>query len=238
MFKPIKAQRVFEQVVDQIRAQIASGTLKPGDKLPPERELAETFSISRNAVREALRTMEMSGTIRLVKGVRGGAFITEGDPSFLANGLRDMLLLGSITFKDLAEARLWVESIACRVVCERATEEHFRELEDNIEESIELAKQQRYEEKDLVGIEFHNILAAATGNPVLVLNVKMLMDMMRNFARQVPPQEGMETIEARKKLVRDLRSRDPDKADESLHNLMRLLLRRFEGITYQMDEDE
>ncbi len=238
MFKPIKAQRVFEQVVDQIRSQIASGSLKPGDKLPPERELAETFSISRNAVREALRTMEMSGTIRLVKGVRGGAFITEGDPTFLANGLRDMLLLGSIQFTHLVEARLWIESIVCRIFCERATDEHLQELEDNIADSLVCVDKGQLEEKDRLGFEFHNILAAATGNPVLVLNVKMLMDMMLNFAQQIPAQDGLVRIEARKRLLRDLRSRDSDRAEESLRDLMSLLMERYESVPYRMGSGE
>ena len=62
-FKPIKTQRAFEAVCDQVRQMVADGTLKAGDKLPAERELAVRFQISRNAVREALRSLEMSGII-------------------------------------------------------------------------------------------------------------------------------------------------------------------------------
>jgi len=77
--RPVRTIRVFERVCEQIRQQIDAGLLKPGDKLPPERELAREFNVSRPAVREALRALESIGVVSLYKGVTGGAFIRNQD---------------------------------------------------------------------------------------------------------------------------------------------------------------
>ena len=71
--------------------------LKPGDKLPSERELARQFGASRNAIREALRTLEVAGFIELQTGAKGGAFVREIDARLIADSMRDMLHLGHIT---------------------------------------------------------------------------------------------------------------------------------------------
>src|SRR5271168_3040058 len=73
--KAEKGRRAFEVVYDKVRRELAEGVLKVGDKLPAERELAESLGFSRAAVREALRALEATGLVQLQKGVKGGAFI-------------------------------------------------------------------------------------------------------------------------------------------------------------------
>jgi DNA-binding FadR family transcriptional regulator len=76
-FGPVRSTRLFEEICDQIRGQLSLGKIGPGDKLPAERDLADQFGVSRSAVREALRTLEVSGLIELRKGPKGGAFMLE-----------------------------------------------------------------------------------------------------------------------------------------------------------------
>src|SRR5262245_7819270 len=80
MFTKVRVGRVSEEVVKQVQEAIFSGELKPGDRLPPERELAEQFGLSRMSVRDALRTLESSGLVKIKVGSSGGAFIRE--PNF------------------------------------------------------------------------------------------------------------------------------------------------------------
>src|SRR5258708_7241711 len=103
-FAPIHTKRAFEEICERIREQLVIGSLKPGDKLPAERDLAQQLGVSRNVLREALRSLEMAGVLRLQKGVKGGAFIQEGDTSRMNDVMRDMLRLGPISVRELSGA--------------------------------------------------------------------------------------------------------------------------------------
>jgi GntR family transcriptional regulator, transcriptional repressor for pyruvate dehydrogenase complex len=133
-FQEVKTRRVFEEICEQIRKRLASGVLKPGDKLPAERDLAVEFKVSRPAVREALRTLEISGVVSLQKGVKGGAFIRDGNPALLTQSLQDLMFLGRVSLAGLAEARRLINGMVIELACERATEEDFAAIERNIAE--------------------------------------------------------------------------------------------------------
>ena len=158
-FVPIKHRRLSDQVSEQIQGRIASGELRSGDKLPPERELAESFGVSRGAVREALRNLERTGLVSLQAGSRGGAFIGEGDPSLIGDSFRNLYQLGSVSLDELTEARLWLASTVVRIACARATDSDLDALTANVDEAEELIKAGRFEQKIDVQIEFHNLLA-------------------------------------------------------------------------------
>jgi len=230
VFAPVKARRIFEEVVVQIREQIVSGRLKPGDKLPPERDLAVQFDVSRNAVREALRVLEIAGTVHLKKGVSGGAFISAADPKVIAASLQDMLHLGRISAEQLTEARIWIESVITRVVCDTGTEEDFKRLDANIEKSRRLLEQGRDRERVEMNIEFHNVLAEATRNPVLILNVAMLMDIMRYFASRIDPGDGKVIYQSRLRLMKHLRARNADAAVAEMTALLKRVTSRYQNL--------
>src|ERR1700745_2054725 len=132
-FRPIHTRRAFEEICERIREQLALGQLKPGGKLPPERDLAQQLGVSRNVLREALRSLEMAGVLRLQKGVKGGAFIREGDTSRNNDVMRDMLSLGTISVRELSEARIHVLELIVRLACANARQADYDALEANIE---------------------------------------------------------------------------------------------------------
>src|ERR1700755_322455 len=104
-FEPIPSFRAFEIVCERIREQGLDGRLKRGDKLPPERLLAEQLGVSRLAIREALRSLENAGLVVLERGPKGGAFIQGGSDGKMTELMQDMMALGTITLSDLTEAR-------------------------------------------------------------------------------------------------------------------------------------
>ncbi|MGE0658649.1 MAG: FadR/GntR family transcriptional regulator [Reyranellaceae bacterium] len=232
-FTPIRTRRVFEEVIDQFREQMRNGQLKPGDKLPSERELARQFQASRNAVREALRTLEVAGFIELQTGARGGAFCREVDARLVADSMRDMLHLGQLTIEHLTQARQWIETVVVRIACQRATDEDFAALEENIELGVELLRQGRLAEKVVVNVEFHNILAEATKNPVLILNMRLLMDLTMHFARHAQPDVDPYHIEWRRKMVALLRARDEAGAIRALEERLLRLQERYHALAAQ-----
>src|SRR5712664_634748 len=131
-FRRIRTQRAFEEIAEQIRGELVSRRLRAGDRLPAERALAEQFGVSRNTLREALRSLENSGLLRLQKGATGGAFVRESTGDAVITGLRDMFHLGAIQPEHLTEARVWVESIVVGAACDRATVEDIDALKTNI----------------------------------------------------------------------------------------------------------
>jgi len=211
-FAPIKRRRLSDQVSAQIQVRIASGELRSGDKLPPERELAETFGVSRGAVREALRSLERTGLVSLQAGARGGAFIGEGDPSLIGDSFRNLYQLGSVSLDELTEARLWLASTVVRIACARATDADLDRLTANVDEAEELIKVGRFEEKIDVQIEFHNLLASTTRNAVMAMLMGAVMEVMRDFAHAAGGERHALTIKARRRLLDALRKRDADEA--------------------------
>jgi DNA-binding transcriptional regulator YhcF (GntR family) len=116
----VKTTRVFEEICEQIRRRVASGRLKPGDKLPAERELALEFRVSRPAVREALRSLEMSGLISLQKGVRGGAFIRPANSEALNQTLKDAVALRQLPRSKCVEAIRVIGRAIIELACDRS----------------------------------------------------------------------------------------------------------------------
>ncbi len=215
-FSPLKSRRLSDEIGDAVRKRLASGELQPGDKLPPERDLAVQFNVSRNAVREALRMLESNGVISLHKGAKGGAFVSKGDAGFLTTGFQDLLYLKGATIEQITEARVWLGQIVTRVACERATESEFDMLDRNIDEAEAAYLRGDLERKLVLQIEFHNVLAATTRNPVLILIVESIGELMLGFALKMGPEDNDRSIQSRRRLMTLLRARNVEGATSEI----------------------
>ena len=221
-FQPIKPRRVFEEICDRIRAELAAGKLRPGDKLPPERELAQQFGVSRTAVREAFRTLEIAGLLRLQKGSKGGAFIMEASET-VTQSLQDLVNLGRLSLDDLTEARLLIQDVVVRLACIRATEADFAALETDIDRTEELTAAGRLREKVEYSIEFYKILAAATRNAVLSVLMDSLTQILRLVIVRVGPDPRLDLVEVRRRFMKHLRARDADRASREISEHLKRL---------------
>src|SRR5919201_5810973 len=123
LFAPVAVARASSAIADQIRTAIVTGQLGQGDRLPPERELAEQFGVSRVTVRDALRGLEAMGLIDVRVGARGGAFVTAPTGAVVGQTMSDMLLMQAVSPEDIVEARLIVELGTVTLATARATEE-------------------------------------------------------------------------------------------------------------------
>lgn len=226
-FQPARPRRAFDEIVAQVRGMVRSGELQPGDRLPAERVLAEQFGVSRNSVREALRMMEISGLVALRTGAGGGAFVAEPDPGVAARGLADAFQLDGLSPSDVTEARLWLESTVVRVACERMTEEYLQALYDNVNEAAQAAGEGDWERTALVHVEFHNLLADATGNPVMSILMRSMADLLRDLALAIGPSSDDVIVRSRRRLLRHLRNRDGDKAAEEMRRYLNRLHRMW-----------
>ena len=162
MFAPVAVARASSAIAEQIRGALVSGRLKAGDRLSPERELAEQFGVSRVTVRDALRSLEAMGLIEVKVGARGGAFVTAPNGSKVAQTMSDMMLMAATTPEDIVEARLIVELGTVSLACARATDDDLaalRELSDRAEAALVAGTYTR----DL-SWDFHALLARAAHN--------------------------------------------------------------------------
>ena len=134
MFSRVSVGRVSQVIVDQIKVLLREGKLKPGDRLPSERDLCQRFGVSRVTVREALRVLEAGGLVTIRVGARGGAFLTTPSSERVGEGLADLLSLSPLTASEVTEARMVFEFGILPIVVERATDEDIAELFAMVEE--------------------------------------------------------------------------------------------------------
>lgn len=121
LFSPVAPGRISNEIVHQIKWGIRTGRLRAGDRLPPERELAERLKASRVSVRDALRVLEAGGLIEIRVGARGGAFVTAPPPAIVGEGIANMLMLDVVSAAEVTEARVVFELGIIPLLCERAT---------------------------------------------------------------------------------------------------------------------
>jgi GntR family transcriptional repressor for pyruvate dehydrogenase complex len=163
IYAPIARQKTYELVAERLLDQIRDGQLTPGDVLPPERELVQSYGVGRSSVREALRMLESRGLIE-----------SRGDGAFAVSNLRNpfnqslglLLRIDQASYANLFEVRRILEGEAAALAASRRTAADVRAMESVVEEMDEgLSSEQRFINADL---DFHMAIAAASGNPVLV----------------------------------------------------------------------
>ncbi|SDV47179.1 FadR/GntR family transcriptional regulator [Chitinasiproducens palmae] len=211
-FSPIKTKRAFEEVCDQVRREVALGKLRPGDRLPPERDFAEQLGVSRTAIREAMRSLENAGLVQCFQGMGGGAFISERNSSVVTQAVSDMVMLGQIPSHSVTEARIILTEQAIRLACLRATDDDLDAIERDTDQAEELTLAGNYSRRGSYITEFYRLLASATHNQVMVMLVESLSELVRTQMVQVSVKPRKDFIAVRRAVLKHLRARDADKA--------------------------
>lgn len=220
----VAPQRIFQEVADQLRRSISGGRLKPGDKLPAERELAQQFGVSRNTMREALRALELSGLVEMKLGATGGTFVVEGSSNAVVNGMRDLYFLGAITPDALTEARIAISDSVIRVAVSRITDAELAALQANVAAAEAAHRSGNFPERTRHHQAFHVLLAKATHNPILVATMEGVMEVTRQFVQVIGPQDWpSHTLPSRRRLLKHLRARDAEAAVKEMTAALRKL---------------
>lgn len=174
-----RAGRVSETIARRIKKQISDGALRPGEKLPAERDMAQRYRTSRVSVREAYRSLEELGLLTIRRGAEGGAFINDLDHGPVMRSLSLMLRLGKTTHEEITEARLLVEPPIARLAARRARPEDLERL-DYVVNQQELALERRGDYRPF-DLNFHRAVAACARN----LPLKVLMDSLSDLTVEV-----------------------------------------------------
>lgn len=209
MFNRVSVGRISQMIVEQIRRLVREGRLKPGDRLPSERDLCERFGVSRVTVREALRVLEAGGLVEIRVGAHGGAFVSTPTSEQVGEGLAELLTLSPLTAADVTEARMVFELGILPLVVERATDEDIDRLFENVRQAEAALKDSAYTMK--MSAAFHVQVAACTHNPAIESVVQsfhgpLLMSLRE--AQVVAPLMGRKGVQEHRKYVEAIRDRD------------------------------
>ncbi|AEG16610.1 GntR domain protein [Desulfofundulus kuznetsovii DSM 6115] len=218
MFKKIEYRRLYEDVITQIENIILAGQLAPGDKLPPERELAEEIGVSRGTLREAFRILERQGIIETRPG--GGRYVRKL-PENRLDRERILSNLETAAMLDLLEAREALESKIIELACERATKADLEAIERALS-IIEEGKAERYEVLDH-DQAFHLAIAEATHNIVFVTICELYLDLLFKIRAKttVMPGRAKQILEEHRAIFEAIKCRDTNGAKKALMDHLR-----------------
>lgn len=218
MFKSARSSKASEHIVEQIRKAIFEGKLRPGDRLPSETHLMQSFRVSRATLREALRALEFLGFLEIRKGANGGAFVTKVDVEKARDLFLNFLHFQDLSLKDLSEVRLILEPYVAEKSARVITREDLGRLKELNQECELLLQGQSNADLRLNEIEFHRIIGRATGNPILSFILEFVENLLVD-AKEVlhPDQEfSKRVLKAHKRIVEALCKKDPEMAREEM----------------------
>jgi GntR family transcriptional repressor for pyruvate dehydrogenase complex len=197
-WKPLPRMRTHELVVAEIENRLNNGSLKAGDHLPPERQLAEALGVSRGAVREALRILEAIGVVEAGtgSGPSSGSVIVKDSTAGMGMVLRIHLQLASFTPDDLVETRLMLERLACRKAAGIASSDEVANLRVLIAQMRGTHTTASYNDLDAA---FHVGIAQISGNGLAATLMAALREALRQamvtaFERLEDPASTMEAL--------------------------------------------
>jgi DNA-binding FadR family transcriptional regulator len=207
-------ERLYVRVARKISDLVNTGQVKPGDRLPSERDLAEMLNVSRPSVREAMIALEVSGLIEVRMG--NGIFVTDREAS-----ISPELVDGGVGPFEILEMRLLLEPEICALAAERIDDETLGQLAETYEEMERSNGTPAMEQADE---KFHNLIAGAAENTAMQKTVKWLWRirgqsvLSRGYHRMIVEEGVFPTLDEHKAILEALKSRDPVAARQAMKN--------------------
>lgn len=214
-FEPVGTRRNFELVIRQLRGMLESGALRPGERLPSEPDLASRFGVSRTALREALKVLELSGYLEVRRGYGGGTFVARPTAEEFRMVEPSPVSLPGVTPLQLAQVCLAIEPRAAGIAAEADLRE-IGAMEDAIREM------EVFDDRPARVLEanagFHVEVARASGNPVFVAMIEELRSAIYRelnlLVRRPEWREARRKEHAR--IAAEIKAGNPEEAEEAM----------------------
>ncbi|EKQ54729.1 MULTISPECIES: FadR/GntR family transcriptional regulator [unclassified Clostridium] len=227
MLTPNKTTKVYDQVIEQIKNKIKSGEIKKGDKLPTEREMAESIGVSRASVREAIRALEVVGLVESRQGA--GNYIKTNFDNSLFEPLSVMFMLQECSIREMYDLRETLE-LQCAKLAAKNIEDNELALLTAIVDRMYIAGSE--EESLELDIKFHYLIAKASRNVLLINVLEVISQLMDEFIQKFRMQilhegnkEGL--LEIHENLLRALKCRDESKAYNAMKEHFNLIRKAY-----------
>ncbi len=217
-FETVKSNRISQNIVEQIRGAILSGELEVGEQLPPEKDFAKHFGVSKSSLREAYRVLEAYDLLEIRQGMSGGAFIKKVDLATVKDSLVNYLFFQNPGLREYTQIRMYIEPQVVKICAEKATMEDLEYLDKNIQ-AMEQAQEGETFSTDL-DCAFHKKLVDITDNKIVSLVVESVQTALINIKQMVHTDESFfrRVCDDHKKIVAALRKRDPELASMAMIN--------------------
>ncbi len=214
-----------EAIVHEFAKFVADGGMKPGDRIPPEGELADAWKVGRSSVREAFRVFQLLGVVEAKPG--RGTILANTAPLFaLIDWSR---FTGAEAIWDIVEARLVLEPTLASLAAERATEQDLEEIAETIERSRRAIGDR--EASVQASLDFHTAVAAATQNQTLLLTTRLLRSLWLESTRftRRDPDEYSSLLRDHEEIYAAIKKRDPERAARATEQHLR------QGVTFSLE---
>jgi DNA-binding FadR family transcriptional regulator len=239
--QPLTLQTAPVQIADQLRAAIASGTLAPGTRLPPEAELASRYGVSRGTVREAMRMLAASGLVASSRGAGGGTFVTLPRAETVIAEIGDLLSLwlraGDVSLTEINEARRFLEFECVRRAAHVRTDDDLAVILGPVDEARDPAL--GMDEFLAMDIEFHTAISRAAGNRVLELAMSAVHLVRPLTNAVIADLLDRHTVVSQHQSIYDaIKDRDPEAAAAAFHLHSEYLRGVFGAAVRERGDDE
>ena len=214
---PVKRVSISEQISQQIKEQIISGELKPGDKLPSEHELCQMYQVSRTSVRQALANLTSLDLIETRFGE--GSRVKEIGSGTVMTPLLSHTFLSEKSMVELIEMRQVMEPNVTRLACEKASEEDVTRLQELYEQMV--AHQDDLQQFARLDCDFHNEIARISQNSYLLKIYEIIADVLLHAFSDIVSKRGNEAgLKYHKQIVEAFTARDAVRARDAMSEHM------------------
>jgi GntR family transcriptional repressor for pyruvate dehydrogenase complex len=217
VLKPVEKKKAYEDIVQQIRTLIEEGKLKRNDHLPSERDLSETFRVSRTTVREAIRTLE---SMKLLQSRQGdGTYVLASSEESLIHPLAVALFNEKDDIRDIFYIRKIIEPHVAELAAENATPQEIEEMERILQQQEEsIGHGENIIETDSA---FHNLMVKATTNRVLERLIAALIDLLKQSREKYLTEDenyerATRSLEGHQRVLSAVKKGDGDAARKSM----------------------
>lgn len=217
MMEPIKRLNVGDSIINQIKDLFLDGKLKPGDKLPPERELMEMFEVGRTSLREALKVLESQG---LIVRSQKGTFISTNFNDFYTDSLIYQFYFSEVDWQDIFEARRFIEKELAGLAAERAQPEDLIEIQATIKDMQLAIEENTYANYISSNMQFHEKIAAASYNQVMVDLYNSITSLVLRAQKKAAAVPGVmnESLHFHQEIYNAIEQKDVEKARRLMEN--------------------